>query len=211
MGLKIIDLGLVSFPEAYALQRELFQEVKSGVLDKVLVICRHYPVITCGRSAKKSNIKACAEELSNKGIVIQEVERGGDVTYHGPGQLTAYPVFNLNYLKKDINWFLRFLEGLIISALNECGIKGERRLGLTGVWVGERKIASIGIAIRNWITFHGLSINIKRDDLANFSLIRPCGMDIMITSVESELERNICAEDFKKKFINTLESSIGSH
>ncbi|MCX5696138.1 MAG: lipoyl(octanoyl) transferase LipB [Candidatus Omnitrophica bacterium] len=210
MALKIIDLGLVSFPEAYALQRELFQEVKSGVLDKVLVICRHYPVITCGRSAKKSNITVSVEELKNKGITIYDVERGGDVTYHGPGQLTVYPVFNLNYLKKDINWFLRFLEGLIISALSECGIKGKRRLGLTGVWVGERKIASIGIAVRNWITFHGLSINIKRDDLANFSLIRPCGMDIMITSVESELGNNICAEDFKKKFINTLESSIGS-
>jgi lipoate-protein ligase B len=210
MDLKIIDLGLVSFQEAYLLQKELFREVKTGVLDKALVVCRHYPVITCGRGAKRSNIIASPDELKNKGIAVYEVERGGDVTYHGPGQLTIYPVFNLSYFKKDINWFLRYLEGLIISSLNEFGVKGERRAGLTGVWVGERKIASIGIAIRNWITFHGLSVNIKRDDLANFSLIRPCGMDIMITSLESERGSNICEQDYKKEFIKMLESSIRS-
>jgi len=205
MNLKIVDLGLVEFNESWAKQKELFQEVKAGNPDLALLLCRHHPVITLGRSAKKSNI------LNNNRLPTYEVERGGDVTYHGPGQLTIYPVFNLNYLKKDIHWFLRYLEGVVISALECFGIQGERREGLTGVWVGERKIASIGIAVRNWITFHGLSVNIKQDDLANFSLIRPCGMDIMLTSVESEAGNNICIEDFKVKFISALESNIGNY
>jgi lipoate-protein ligase B len=211
MDLKIVDLGLVDFNYAWAKQKELFQEVKSGSLDKALIICRHNPVITAGRGAKDSNILASEAELKNRGVALYKIDRGGDVTYHGPGQLTAYPVFNLNYLKKDIHWFLRYLEGIVIRSLDYFGIKGEQRCGLTGVWVGKRKIASIGIAIRNWVTFHGLSINIKNEDLANFSLIRPCGMDIMLTSVERETGNNICMDDFKDKFINALKLSTGEY
>ncbi len=192
MGLEVIDLGLVDFKTAWQKQKEVFQQVKDGFPDKALVICRHYPAITLGRSADKKNILASQEELAKRGIGVYEVERGGDVTYHGPGQLIVYPVFNLKYLKKDIYWFLRSLEDLIIACLDEFGIKGQRLKGLTGVWVEQGKIASIGIAISHWITFHGFSINIKRSDLINFSLIRPCGMDIMISSVESCL-----GEDFK--------------
>ena len=196
MDLSIIDLGLVDFNAAWQKQKEIFAEVKSGRMQHALLICRHYPVITCGRKVNRKNIFVTDEELNNRGISTYSVERGGDVTYHGPGQLTIYPIFNLNYLKKDIHWFLRGLEELIIQSLNSFGIKGERREGLTGVWVKARKIASIGIAIRHWITFHGLSVNIKRDDLANFSLIRPCGMDIMVT------------EAFKRTFINLIRAKI---
>jgi len=208
MDLKIVDLGLVNFDAAWVKQKELFQEVKSGSLDKALLICRHYPVITAGRGAKRANILASEEELRSKGIAVYEVERGGDVTYHGPGQLTIYPVFNLNYLKKDIHWFLRHLEGIIISGLNYFGIPADRREGLTGVWVGKKKISSIGIAIRNWITFHGLSINIKQEDLVNFSLIRPCGMDIILTSMESEIGSAVDMGDFKGKLISLFKSNI---
>ncbi len=204
MDLKIIDLGLINFSDAWVKQKALFQEVKTGSLDKALLICRHYPVITLGRGAKKTNILASEEELKKKGVAVYEVERGGDVTYHGPGQLTVYPVFNLNYLKKDIHWFLRYLEGIIIATLSDFGIPGERQQGLTGVWVRKKKIASIGIAIRNWITFHGLSINIKQEDLANFSLIRPCGMDIIVTSMESENKAIINIEQVKKRFVSLL-------
>jgi lipoate-protein ligase B len=211
MDLKIVDLGLVDFNDAWVKQGELFQEVKSGSLDNALLICRHYPVITFGRCAKKVNILASEDELKNKGIAVYEIERGGDVTYHGPGQLTIYPIFNLNYLKKDIHWFLRFLEGVTISVLNDFGIPAERYKDLTGVWIGKKKVASIGIAVRNWITFHGLSINIKQDDLANFSLIRPCGMDIMLTSVEREAGRVILFDDFKNKFINALGLGTGNY
>jgi len=147
------------------------------------------------------------------------IERGGGVTYHGPGQLIAYPVLNLNYLKKDIHFFLRQLEELAIELLSDFGIKGLRYKGLTGVWIDKscpflnnaydssekgldkQKIVSIGIAIRNWITFHGMSINVKKDDLDNFSLIKPCGMDIEMTSLESILHRDIEIDDIKNNLI----------
>ena len=205
MDLKIVDLGLVDFKDAWVKQKELFQDVLAGNLEKALVICRHQPVITLGRSAKKVNILVSREDLKSKGIAIYEVERGGDVTYHGPGQLTIYPIFNLNHMKKDIHWFLRYLEGLIIRGLNDFGVKGQRRRGLTGVWVKERKIAAIGIAIKNWISFYGLSVNIKQDDLTNFSLIRPCGLDIMVTSIESESNKAISIEEAQKRFLPFLD------
>ncbi len=206
--LKIIDLGLIDFNAGLAKQKELFSEVKAGRLKHALLFCRHLPVITLGRRADSQNILFPAEELKKRGIGLCSIERGGDVTYHGPGQLTIYPIFNLNYLKKDIHWFLRYLEELAIHTLVDFGIKGERRSGLTGVWVKERKIASIGIAIRNWISFHGLSVNIGRDDLLNFSLIRPCGMDIMVTSVESEAGNKASAEKFKQSFIKLFEAGL---
>ncbi|MFA4989983.1 MAG: lipoyl(octanoyl) transferase LipB [Candidatus Omnitrophota bacterium] len=209
MPLKVIDLGLVHFPDAQVQQKELFREIKSGRAGAGLIVCRHYPVITLSRKANRDNILVSQAELENKGISVYAVERGGDVTYHGPGQLIAYPVFNLNYFKKDIHWFLRYLEGLIIRCLEKSGVKGERSAGLTGVWSGRLKIASLGIAIRNWITFHGLSINIKSNDLANFSLIRPCGMDIIVTSMESETGRIIQIEEVKQNLVSLFESSFG--
>jgi len=204
MDLKIIDLGLIDYKEAWAKQKELFSEVKSGLTQHALLVCQHHPVITYGRNTDRKNILVPDEALNNLGISTYSVERGGDVTYHGPGQLTIYPIFNLDYLKKDIHWFLRYLEELIMQGLDDFGIKGERREGLTGVWVNGRKIASIGIAIRSWITFHGLSINVKRADLANFSLIRPCAMDIIVTSMESENKSAINIEGVKKRFISLL-------
>ena len=209
MHLKVIDLDLVDFQDAWAKQKELFREVKDGRFCAGLIVCRHHPVITISRKAKnRENILASQEELREKGIAIYEVERGGDVTYHGPGQLIAYPVLNLNYFKKDIHWFLRYLEELIIRCLNDSGVRGERVSGLTGVWIRHKKIASIGIAVSNWITFHGLSINVKKSDLANFSLIRPCGMDIMVTSVESETNEIVHIGDLKQKFLKLLEGDI---
>lgn len=208
MDLKIIDLGLIDFNTAWQRQKEIFSEAKSGRLRHALLICRHQPVITLGKNADKKNILVSEEELKNKGIGLCSTDRGGDVTYHGPGQLTVYPIFNLNYLEKDIHWFLRYLEELIIQALNGFGIRGGRLKGLTGVWVKDHKIASIGIAIRSWITFHGLSLNIQRNDLINFSLIRPCGMDIIMTSVESETGKTTSIDRVKKTFIDLFALEI---
>jgi len=202
MQFKIFNSGLVDFKKIWDFQKQILQAVKNQEIPSALILCQHYPVITLGRTANKKNILISEGELRNRGIQICEIERGGDVTYHGPGQLMLYPVFNLNYLKKDIHWFLRQLEEAVIVYLSDMGIKGQRRPGLTGVWVNGKKIASIGIAIRNWITFHGLSINIKRDDLANFSLIRPCGMDIEMTTLETILERNIEIESVKENLIH---------
>ena len=209
MSLKVIELGLVDFQDAWARQRELFREVKESRLRCGLIVCRHYPAITVSRRANRNNILAPPDELKNRGIGIYAVERGGDVTYHGPGQLIAYPVFNLNYFKKDIHWFLRFLEGLIIRCLEESGIKGDRVEGLTGVWAGRSKIAAIGIAVRNWITFHGLSLNVQNSDLSNFSLIRPCGMDIMVTSMETVSGKAIPIEKIQRDLVNLFKTSCG--
>jgi len=187
MSFKVFDLGLIDYQKALVFQIETFKAVKADFFKSALILCRHHPVITCGRQADKNNILASEAELKARGISVYEIERGGDVTYHGPGQMTIYPIFNLSFYKKDIHWFLRQLEEMAIDLLSDFGVKAERIIGKTGVWVEGAKICSIGIAIRHWITFHGLSINIKADDLASFNLIRPCGMDIKMTSLETIL------------------------
>jgi len=201
MRFEIFDLGLTDFRKAWEFQKEIFGRVKDNLLESGLILCRHYPVITLGRSAHRKNILINEQELEKRNIPVYEVERGGDVTYHDQSQLTAYPVFNLNYLKKDIHLFLRQLEEVVIDLLGDLGVKAARYPGMTGVWVESRKIASIGIAIRNWITFHGLSINVKKDGLNNFSLIRPCGMDIEMTSLETILAGDIASDALKAMLI----------
>ena len=201
MEFKVFDLGLIEFEQAWHFQKALLSQVKEGTLTSALILCQHYPVITLGRLSDKRNILAPQDELKAKGVEIFQIERGGDVTYHGPGQLIAYPIFNLQLLKKDIHLFLRQLEEVIIDLLSDFGVMGLRQPGLTGVWVNKNKIASIGIAIKNWINFHGLSINIKKDDLSGFRMIKPCGMDIEMTSLEIEIGRDIGIETIKENLI----------
>lgn len=243
MEFKIFDLGSIDFQKAWDFQKEIFQKVKNNHFLAALILCQHYPVITVGRLGKKENIETSLNELKNRSIHIYEIERGGDVTYHGPGQLIAYPIFNLNYLRKDIHLFLRKLEEVVIDFLSDFGIKGLRHSGLTGVWIDpvrnleshkelnisngvdksrpfstnaydsnregrdKQKIASIGIAIKNWITFHGVSVNIKKEDLVNFQLIKPCGMDIEMTSLESVLRRDVEIDDIKDRFIHNFKDN----
>lgn len=202
MPFRFFDLGWVEFKLAWDFQKEIFLKVKNNEFSAGLIFCRHYPVITLGRNANKNNILVEENELTARKISVYEIERGGDVTYHGPGQLTVYPIFNLNYFKKDIHLFLRQLEEVTIDLLSDLGIRALRYPGLTGVWIGQKKIASIGIAIKNWITFHGLSINIKKNDLENFRLIKPCGMDIEMTSLETELDREIEIDNLKGNLIH---------
>ena len=199
MKFELFNLGLIEYLKAGDFQKEIFIRVKERSLGSALIICRHYPVITLGRRANAANILASPQELTKSSIQVRRIERGGDVTYHGPGQLIAWPVFNLQYLKKDIHWFLRGLEEVIIGLLSEFGVQAQRQSGLTGVWIGREKISSIGLAIKNWITFHGLSLNIKRNDLTNFSLIRPCGMNIRVTALENILNRDDLEIDLLKK------------
>lgn len=211
MESKIFDLGIIDFLEGHAFQKKIFEEVKSNKYNSALILCQHNPVITLGRQANKANILANADILKKKGISVYPIERGGDVTYHGPGQITAYPIFNLNYFKKDIHWFLRNLEQVAIDFLAGLGIMGVRRVDLTGVWIERRKIASLGIAVRSWITFHGLTINIKEEDLSNFKFIRPCGMDIEMTSVETVLRKKLSKGDaisLKRDLISKFKEAI---
>lgn len=182
MQFNILDLGLIDFRQAWQIQKDILQRAQYGNLPPTVILCRHLPVITLGRLAKTNNILKAKGEL---GLPVYRIERGGDVTYHGPGQLTAYPIFNLNRFKKDLHWFLRQLEEVITAFCLDLGIYVESKEGTTGIWLNDCKVASIGISVKSWITYHGLSINIKSNDLANFSLIRPCGMDIKMTALES--------------------------
>ncbi|MCX5713336.1 MAG: lipoyl(octanoyl) transferase LipB [Candidatus Omnitrophica bacterium] len=209
MDCEVFDLGLTDYENSWQFQKEILLKVKSGLYPFALIFCRHYPVITLGRLAKKDNILVTDDELKTKGIKVLEIERGGEVTYHGPGQLTVYPIFNFKYLKKDIHWFLRELERTIILSLADFGLRARQRPGLTGVWMDEGKIASIGIAVKSWISFHGLSINIKDNDLDNFRLIRPCGMDIKMVSMENAAGKTIQINDVKEALLDKFSQAPG--
>jgi len=209
MEFKVFDLGLTDFKSAAGLQRELALKVENQQLESALILCQHYPVITLGRQANRGNILVSQEDLREKGIAVYAIERGGDVTYHGLGQIVAYPIFNLALFKKDIHLFLRTLEEVVIGLLSEFGVKGIRRPPLTGVWINKQKISSIGIAIKNWVSFHGLSINIKKTDLPYFNFIRPCGMDIEMTTLESLLNREIDLNSLKQSLIGNFKILFG--
>ncbi|HTZ11974.1 MAG TPA: lipoyl(octanoyl) transferase LipB [Candidatus Margulisiibacteriota bacterium] len=202
MQLNLLNLGLIPFEEALGFQKELHLRAREGNISQSLILCRHMPVITLGRSADKKNILASEEELNKMMIKVIRTERGGDATYHGPGQEIIYPILNLNNFKKDIRWFLRGLEEVIIRSLSVYGLQGKRFSGFTGVWINQRKIASIGIAIKNWTTFHGVSLNLLSSDLTNYKLIRPCGMDISMTSLEDELGRIIDFKEIEENLVN---------
>ena len=191
MEFEVVDLGLIEYSRALSFQKKTLQDTLAGERSATLITCRHFPVITLGRTASLHNIVAPTEALQARNIKVIETERGGDVTYHGPGQLTIYPIINLNYFKKDIHWYLRTLEEIIIALLSDFGLQADRPNNLTGVWLNDKKICSIGISIKRWITFHGLSINLHHHDLENFRLIRPCGLAKVMTSLETELGRSV--------------------
>lgn len=207
MEKSILDLGAIDYFAAFQKQKELFQQIKSGAIGSALIFCRHYPVVTFGRRANIANLKVDSQDLSRRGIALYPADRGGDVTYHGPGQLVVYPLVRLEVFNKDIHYFLRWLEQRVILVLAELGIDSCVKEGLTGVWVKEAKICSIGIAVRNWISYHGLALNVAKDDLANFSLIRPCGMDVKMTSLETILNRKVEFGDLQEKIIRRFENA----
>jgi lipoyl(octanoyl) transferase len=181
-------LGTMAYGEALELQRQVARARISGtVAEDVLLLVEHPPVVTLGRSAKEKNLLASPELLAARGVELFEVERGGDVTFHGPGQLVGYPIIDLKRHKKDLHWYLRQVEGALIDALGEFGIAAERSAGFTGVWTAGRKIASIGVHARDWVTWHGFALNVSTD-LSYFDLMVPCGIDaVTMTSVAREL------------------------
>ena len=176
------------YAEALALQREAaMARLAGGIADDLLLLVEHPPVITLGRSAKVGNLLASPDLLAARGVELFEVERGGDVTFHGPGQLVGYPIVDLARHRQDLHWYLRQLEEVMIRSLAVSGITARRNPGKTGVWVGDRKIASIGVHARQWVTWHGFALNVTTD-LSYFDLMVPCGIqDVTMTSVEREL------------------------
>jgi lipoyl(octanoyl) transferase len=186
-------LGQVDYQAGLDLQASLVEDRRAGRIGDTLLLLEHPPVITLGVKTRHGakNIIASDEELSREGVAVFDTGRGGDVTYHGPGQLVGYPIFDLKPDRCDVHKYVRDLEEALIVALREFGITGRRVLGLSGVWVGpegaERKIAAIGVRISRWITSHGFALNVATD-LRHFQLIVPCGIaDRGVTSIEEEL------------------------
>ena len=186
--LWVASLGVMRYEKALELQRAAAKARIDGSLPHdLLLIVQHPPVITTGRSTDHSHLLASQDTLASRGVELFDVERGGDVTFHGPGQLVGYPVMDLRQHREDLHWYLRQLESAIIDTLGDFGLKGEQRKGLTGVWTGRRKIASIGVHARSWVTWHGFALNVTTD-LSYFDLIVPCGIDqVEMTSIEREL------------------------
>jgi lipoyl(octanoyl) transferase len=188
--LLIQDLGVKAYAEALELQRQLARRRVSGELtDDILLLVQHEPVVTLGRGTRPGSLPLSAAELQDRGVGQFEVERGGDVTFHGPGQLVGYPILDLRGHREDLHWYLRTLEEALIQGLDLLGIPAGRNRGLTGVWTRGRKIASIGIHVKQWVTYHGFALNVNTD-LGYFDLIVPCGIhDVVMTSVAMELGR----------------------
>ena len=183
----VLDLGLVDYQSALDLQTDLRDRRIAGEIPDTLVLLEHLPVITLGRSGNMENILVPESELAERGIHFFHANRGGDVTYHGPGQIVGYTIMDLTRHGTDLRKHLRKLEEVLIRALEGLGVGGIRREGVTGVWVGENKIASIGIHVKRWVTMHGFALNVS-PDMEHISLIYPCGIkDAPMTSVEKIL------------------------
>jgi lipoate-protein ligase B len=188
--LRIENLGRRPYGEVLELQRDLRRRRIEGELgEDVLLLVEHPPVITLGRGTRPSSLPIAPAELERRGVEVFEVERGGDVTFHGPGQLVGYPILDLRGHRQDLHWYLRSLEDVLIQALGALDIEADRNPGLTGVWTAGRKIASIGIHVKQWVTLHGFALNVTTD-LDPFDLIVPCGIrQVVMTSVAAELLR----------------------
>ena len=212
------DLGTIDYKEAWEYQEGLLKEMVAkkfanrGLPEDEhlftgnhLLFCEHPNVFTLGKSGDEKNLLLNETQLKERNIAYYKINRGGDITYHGPGQLVAYPILNLDYFFTDIHKYLRYLEEAVILTLADYGIKGERCTGLTGVWldpdhpVKARKICAMGVRTSRWVTMHGLALNIS-PDLRYFSLIVPCGItDKAVTSMEQELKRKPDADEVKER------------
>ncbi len=183
---KILSLGLTDYKKALNIQLDLLDKRKNNLIPDTLILLQHPPTITIGRGGDLKNLLVSQSYLKDRGIYFEQISRGGDITFHGPGQIVAYPIMNLNSLGRDIHKYLRSLEYLIIDMLKNYGIKASGFKGITGVWVNEKKIASIGIGVKRWITYHGFAININ-NDLNYYDMIIPCGLSkVMMTNVSTE-------------------------
>jgi lipoyl(octanoyl) transferase len=207
----VVHLGLVEYGAAWELQRRLVAARKAGAVPDVLLLCEHPHVITLGRNGKLGNLRASDHVLRRMGVSFFETDRGGDITYHGPGQLVGYPILNLAEIRRDVARYMRSLEEAMIRATAEFGIPSRRVAGRTGVWVdaplesgGEEKLAAIGVHLSRWVTSHGFAYNVSTD-LRYFDLIVPCGIaDRRATSLEKLLGRNVKMEEVSPRIVAHL-------
>ena len=182
-GIFVEDLGIRSFQEVWDLQKDFQKKRIEKRLDDTLILVEHEPVYTLGKNANKNHLL----QSRDRSVNVFDIERGGDITFHGPGQLVGYPIIDLSYYRRSVSWYMRRLEQLAIDVLKDFGISASRIKGLTGVWVGEEKIAAQGVRISRWVTMHGFSLNVN-PDLSFYDGIIPCGIfDHGITSMEELL------------------------
>ena len=216
---SIVDLGLIAYAEAWELQKRVVAARKAGAIEDVLLFCEHPHVITLGRSGNRANLLASESVLRQKGVEFFETSRGGDITYHGPGQLVGYPILNLGAIRRDVVWYVRTLEEAMIRATADLGVAARREPGKTGIWVhaGEvadrskrdswlalgttdqqaEKLAAIGVHISRWVTSHGFAYNVATD-LRYFELMVPCGIaGRKATSLEKLLGRRVSLQEIR--------------
>jgi lipoyl(octanoyl) transferase len=212
-----VDLGLTGYAEAWELQKRIVAARKANAIDDVLLLCEHPHVITFGRNGKRENLLASEHVLRQKGVELHPTDRGGDITYHGPGQLVGYPILNLGAIRRDVVWYVRTLEEAMIRTTAEFGITAGREPGKTGVWVKngvnsghvEEKLAAIGVHISRWVTSHGFAYNVSTD-LRYFDLIVPCGIaDRKATSLEKLLGRSVDEKEVAPRIATHLGDLFG--
>ena len=205
-------LGLIEYGDAYQIQRRLLRNRLAGRIPDTLLLLEHPPTITVGKSGKLENILASQEQLARKGVSLVFIDRGGDVTYHGPGQIVGYPIIDLREREKDAHRYIRNLEEVIIRTLDDFAIKSGRDSGHAGVWVGDEEIAAIGLSLRKWVTMHGFALNVNTD-LADFSLINPCGFtNRQATSIScllgQEMPRKVVKERLLAHFAEVFDAQL---
>ncbi|MFQ6130803.1 MAG: lipoyl(octanoyl) transferase LipB [Armatimonadota bacterium] len=208
-SLRVLELGTVRYDEALALQHRMVEQRRAGEVADTVLLLEHPPVVTVGRGDGGKGLRCSPEELARRGIELFEVERGGQTTYHGPGQLVCYPILDLAGLNKDLHWYLRALEEAVIAAVDRFGLRAVRREGLTGVWLPAGKLCAIGVAVRHWITFHGLALNVDVD-MEPFALIDPCGLaEQGVTSMRQALGRQVCMQEVREAVVQSLAEVFG--
>ncbi|MFB3922260.1 MAG: lipoyl(octanoyl) transferase LipB [Terriglobia bacterium] len=189
MFCRVLQLGLIDYEEGLALQKELVAHRKAGAIPDTLLLLEHPHVYTLGRNAKRENLLITEDRLAALGARLYETDRGGDITYHGPGQLVGYPIFDLTKHRRDIAWFMRSLEEVFICVANDFSVEARRIKGCPGVWVGNDKLVAMGVHVSRWVTSHGFAFNVNTD-LSYFDHIVPCGIRGKgVTSLEKLLGR----------------------
>ena len=202
--LTYCNLGFIDYKEAWDIQKEIFSKRVSGEVEDVLLLLEHPNTYTLGKTAHKENLIGSEHYLMENQISVYDIDSGGDITYHGPGQIVGYPIIDLNNWFKDTHKYLRALEEVIIKTCGEFGLNSERNPKHTGVWIGDRKIAAIGIKVSRWITMHGFAFNVNTD-LNLFNGIIPCGIqDKSVTSLSKELNKEISIQELKEKLLNNF-------
>jgi|TARA_B100000959_G_scaffold172660_1_gene180717 lipoate-protein ligase B len=204
--INIVDLGRMDYQSAWDFQKEFHNKVLLGKEADTLFLVEHEPVYTLGKNANNNNLL----KKANSNVKVFNVERGGDITYHGPGQLVGYPILDLHNYQKNISWFMRTLESILIETLSSFGIHANQKEGLTGVWVGDEKIGAQGVRISRWVTMHGFSLNVNTD-LSYFESIVPCGIvNCEITSMKQLLGNPQDMDLVKKRTVNAFNKIIVS-